>query len=195
MPSVNPPKSDPKQPADWDPTVHAGIRSTADQLLPVFYADLKRIAHRERAKVGAGMTLQTTALVHEAYLKIRGAGGWNDDAHFMRASALAMRHALVSHALERLTAKRGRGVAHVPLTESFEIAAATDEGLVALDDALEALARQSLRLAQVVECRFFAGYDEAATAQALSMSERTVRRDWTLARAWLHREISGEPES
>jgi len=179
----------PAGPSDWDATLDAEVRSTADVLLPVFYADLKRIAHRERARVGAGMTLQTTALVHETYLKLRGASNWNDDAHFIRAAALAMRHALVNHALERLAAKRGQGARHIPLTQALEVAAASDESLVALDDALQALAKQSLRLAQVVECRYFAGYDEAATARALGISERTVRRDWTLARAWLVREL------
>ncbi len=167
------------------------MRSTADELLPIFYADLKRLAHRERARVNAGMTMQTTALVHEAYLKIRNRSDWNDDAHFVRAAALAMRHALVSHALERLTAKRGAGAPHVPLTEGFDLAVTNDESLVALDDALVMLSQQSLRLAQVVECRFFAGYDEAETARALSVSERTVRRDWSLARAWLQREMRG----
>jgi RNA polymerase sigma factor (TIGR02999 family) len=177
------------RPADWDTSVPADVIATADTLLPLFYADLKRIARRERAKVGAGITLQTTALVHEAYLKLRGSGGWNDDAHFVRAAALAMRHALVNHALERLSAKRGQGAVHVPLTDSLQLAAHSDESLLALDDALALLAKQSLRLAQVVECRWFAGYDEAATATALGISERTVRRDWTLARAWLLREL------
>lgn len=162
----------------------------ADQLLPLFYADLKRVAHRERSRVGAGMTLQTTALVHEAYLKLRGTAAWNNDVHFVRAAALAMRHALVDHAIEKLTAKRGQGAEHLPLTAGLEVALATDEALVALNDALDELAKQSLRLAQVVECRYFAGYDEAATAMALGISERTVRRDWTLARAWLLRELS-----
>lgn len=179
-------------PGDWDASVSPAVRSIADELTPLFYAELKRAAHRERAKVGAGSTLQTTALVHEAYLKLRGRSGWNDDAHFVRAAALAMRHALVNHALERLTEKRGDGATHLPLTAALEVAAAGgDETLVALDSALAALSRQSLRLAQVVECRYFAGYDEAATAQALGISERTVRRDWTLARAWLQRELAG----
>lgn len=135
------------------------------------------------------MTLQTTALVHEAYLKLRGVGGWNDDAHFIRAAAVAMRHALVDHAIEQLTAKRGEGAEHLPLTDSLELAAGSNEMVVALNDALAQLASQSLRLAQVVECRYFAGYDEVATAKALDISERTVRRDWTLARAWLMREL------
>ena len=187
---MNDAAADRQSPANWDTTLAPEVRSTADQLLPVFYADLKRIAHRERAKVGGGMTLQTTALVHEAYLKIRGTSHWNDNIHFVRAAALAMRHALVSHARERLTDKRGSGVVPLPLTEGLDVATASDESLVALDDALEALSKQSLRLAQVVECRFFAGYDEVETALALNTSERTVRRDWTLARAWLQREMS-----
>ena len=85
--------------------------------------------------------------------------------------------------------KRGGGAAHLPMTDDFDLAATDDASLVALDDALKTLSKQSLRLAQVVECRFFAGYDEAETALALSISERTVRRDWTLARAWLQREM------
>lgn len=189
MPTVEPHAP---RPDDWDPTLSAGVRLMADELLPIFYADLKRAAHRERAKVGAGMTLQTTALVHEAYLKLRRTSNWNDDAHFVRAAALAMRHALIDHALQRLTAKRGQGAEHVPLTEALEVAAASDESLVRLNDALEQLAKQSLRLAQVVECRYFAGYDEAATGRALGISERTVRRDWALARAWLVREINSD---
>jgi RNA polymerase sigma factor (TIGR02999 family) len=180
---------EPLEARDWDGTLAAEVRTLADRLLPMFYADLKRVAHHERARVAAGMTLQTTALVHEAYLKLRGATGWNDDAHFIRAAAVAMRHALVDHAREQLTAKRGEGSEHLPLTESLGLAEASDELLVALNDALALLATQSLRLAQVVECRYFAGYDEVATAKALGISERTVRRDWTLARAWLVREL------
>ena len=175
---------------DWDDSLAPSVRSMADDLTPVFYAELKRAAHRERAKVGAGVTLQTTALVHEAYLKLRGSAGWDDDIHFVRAAALAMRHALVDHARERLTDKRGQGCVHLPLTEALEVAIDNDETLVALDDALGALAVQSLRLAQVVECRYFAGYDEAATAKALGISPRTVHRDWAIARAWLQRELS-----
>jgi RNA polymerase sigma factor (TIGR02999 family) len=174
---------------EWDSTLPAEVRRLADRLLPMFYADLKRVAHHERSRVAGGMTLGTTALVHEAYLKLRGVDGWNDDAHFIRAAALAMRHALVDHAIAQLTAKRGEGAEHVPLTESLDLMEASDEMLVALDEALAQLATQSLRLAQVVECRYFAGYDEVATAKALGISERTVRRDWKLARAWLLREL------
>jgi RNA polymerase sigma factor (TIGR02999 family) len=128
-------------------------------------------------------------LVNEAYLKLRGSPGWNSDAHFIRAAALAMRHALVNHALARLAGKRGQGAAHLPMSAALDIAVDDDASILALDEALGRLARESLRLAQVVECRYFAGYDDAETALALDISERTVRRDWTLARAWLHREL------
>jgi RNA polymerase sigma factor (TIGR02999 family) len=167
------------------------VRSLADQLLPLFYEDLKRMAHRERSRVGAGATLQTTALVNEAYLKLRGSRAWNDDAHFMRAAALAMRHALVNHAVARLAGKRGAGTVALPLTAAHDVAVESDDTMLALNEALGRLARDSLRLAQVVECRYFAGYDDAETARALDISERTVRRDWNLARAWLHRDLAG----
>ena len=120
--------------AEWDTTLSPDVRTTADTLMTIFYKDLKRMAHRERARVGAGMTMQTTALVHEAYLKIRGRSDWSDDVHFVRAAALAMRHALVSHALGRLASKRGGGAAHLPMTDDFDLAATDDASLVALDE-------------------------------------------------------------
>lgn len=175
----------------WDESLPPAVRHLVDELLPIFYADLKRLARRERTRVAAGGTLHTTALVHEAYLKLRGTRSWNDETHFLRAAALAMRHALVNHAEARRAAKRGGGIAHLPLDAALDAGAADDETLLALDEALKRLARQSARLARVVECRFFAGFDERETAQALGPSERTVRRDWTLARAWLYRELSG----
>ncbi len=174
----------------WDESVPPAVRRLADELLPLFYADLKRLASRERARAGAGGTLHTTALVHEAYLKLRETRSWNDESHFFRAAALAMRHALVNHAEARRAAKRGGGIPHLSLDQALEVGVASDEALLALDEALHRLARQSARLARVVECRFFAGFDERETARALGLSERTVRRDWTLARAWLYRELS-----
>jgi RNA polymerase sigma factor (TIGR02999 family) len=184
-----PPGSEPA--GTWDEALPPEVSALADQLLPLFYDDLKRLAHRERRRVGAGATLQTTALVNEAYLKLRGSRGWNTDAHFLRAAALAMRHALVSHALARLATKRGGGAIVEPISEAFEVAVEDDATMLALNEALGRLARDSLRLAQVVECRYFGGYDDAETARALGVSERTVRRDWNLARAWLHRELAG----
>jgi RNA polymerase sigma factor (TIGR02999 family) len=173
---------------DADSAVHG----LAADLLPLFYEDLKRIAQRERRRGSSSHTLQTTALVHEAFLRLRSAKGWNDQQHFLRAAALAMRHALIKHATTRLAQKRGNGAVHLPLTEGLQVAADQDETLVALDEALTRLGQESERLARVVECRFFAGFDELETASALGISERTVRRDWTLARAWLHREL-GSP--
>jgi RNA polymerase sigma factor (TIGR02999 family) len=171
----------------------AEVRRIAAELLPGFYDQVKRIASRQRRRVGGGETLQTTALAHEAYLRLRGSRGFVDEAHFLRAAALAMRHALINHAAERLAGKRGAGAVHVTLTQAADLAAETDEGLLALNEALQRLARTAPRLADVVECRFFAGYDEAETASALGVSLRTVQRDWLKARAWLYRELSGVP--
>jgi RNA polymerase sigma factor (TIGR02999 family) len=183
-PTAPPPQRD-------EPALPVAVRALADQLLPLFYDELKRRAHRERWRVGAGSTLQTTALVHEAYLKLRKTPGWNDDAHFLRAASLAMRHALVNHAEERCAGKRGGGAAHLSLDAAIEVAAeGSDEQVLAVDEALTRLAVEAPRLARVVECRYFGGCSEAEAARALGISERTVRRDWLLARAWLHRELS-----
>jgi RNA polymerase sigma factor (TIGR02999 family) len=176
--------------ASWDHDLADGVKGLADDLLPIFYDDLKRLARSQRRRVGPSETLQTTALVHEAYLRLRSSRGWNDESHFLRAAALAMRHALVNHAHARTAQKRGDGAVHVSLTEGLDVALRDDDTVLALNEALERLAAESVRLARVVECRYFAGYDERETAAALQISERTVRRDWTLARAWLHRELS-----
>jgi RNA polymerase sigma factor (TIGR02999 family) len=121
---------------------------------------------------------------------LRGTQGWNTDEHFLRAAALAMRHALVNHAVARLAGKRGDGGDNLPIGAAMDVAIDDDSTMLALNDALGRLARDSLRLAQVVECRYFGGYDDMETACALGISERTVRRDWMLARAWLHRELA-----
>ena len=165
------------------------MKALADDLVPLFYNELRVVARRTRAKVGKGFTMQTTALVNETYLKLRSARGWNDDSHFLCAAALAMRHVLVNHANSRLAAKRGAGAEHLPLTAADQETGEQDEMLVNLNEALARLSKEAPRLAQVVECRYFGGYDEPATARALQLSERTVRRDWVLARAWLHREL------
>ena len=175
---------------NWDTALPADARALADRLFPLFYDDLRRLAQRERHRVGAGVTMQTTALVNEAYLKLRRGQAWNTDAHFLRAAALAMRHALVNHSVARQAAKRGGGADALPLTGGLDVAIESDAAILALNDALGRLATESLRLAQVVECRYFAGYNDIETARALGISERTVRADWTLARAWLHRELA-----
>lgn len=177
--------------APVDGNVSPPVRRIAAELLPHFYEQVKRIARRERHRVGGGETLQTTALAHEAYLRLRASREFVDEAHFLRAAALAMRHALINHAAGLVAAKRGSGAIHVTLSHATDLAVESDEGLLAVDAALNSLARDAPRLADVVECRFFAGYDEAETARALGLSLRTVQRDWVKARAWLFRELGG----
>jgi RNA polymerase sigma factor (TIGR02999 family) len=167
------------------------VRRIAAELLPTFYDQLKQIAQRARARVGGNYTLQTTALVHEAYLRLRKSGGFTDETHFLRAAALAMRHALINNAAARLTDKRGGGEPHLTLSSVESLEVDTDEGLMMLHEALQRLAIERPRLADVVECRFFGGYGEEDTARALGMSLRTVQRDWLKARAWLFRELGG----
>jgi RNA polymerase sigma factor (TIGR02999 family) len=160
-------------------------------LLPAFYDQLKRIAHRSRARLGGGQTLQTTALVHEAYLRLGQSRSFADETHFLRAAALAMRHALINYAQSRITEKRGGGGQHITLSNIADLSVETDEGMLALNEALVRLAADDPRLADVVECRFFGGYGEEDTARVLGVSLRTVQRDWLKARAWLFRELGG----
>jgi len=167
------------------------VRHIAAELMPAFYEQLRVMAQRTRARLGAGPTLQTTALVNEAYLRLGQMRGFVDETHFLRAAALAMRHALISYAEARMADKRGGGEAHMTLSHAADLAIETDAGLLALNDALNRLAQQTPRLAEVVECRFFGGYAEEETARILGMSLRTVQRDWLKARAWLYRELTG----
>jgi RNA polymerase sigma factor (TIGR02999 family) len=185
----------PQAPELWPTPLRPGsvapeVTRIAGKLLPAFYDQLKHIAQRARARVGAGGTMQTTALVHEAYLRLRDAREFSDETHFLRAAALAMRHALINHAQARLADKRGGGSLHLTLSHAADLSIDTDEGMVALHAALERLAAQLPRLADVVECRFFGGYGEEDTAKALGISLRTVQRDWLKARAWLFRELA-----
>lgn len=173
-----------------------GAASTALQtLVDVLYADLRRIARRERFRARAGATLCTTALVNEAWLKLSRSAGWTDRGHFLATAALAMRQVLVNDVLARRAAKRDPGAERVELVEDADGLQSDDEQILLVNDAVERLARLSPRLARVVECRFFAGYSEAETADALGITDRTVRRDWLKARAWLYRELgeSGAP--
>jgi len=167
-------------------------RRTADSLVPVLYDDLRRLARRSRWKVSAGSTVQTTALVHEAYLRLRRSEGFSDGPHFLRAAAIAMRQILVNLARDARADKRGGGAPAVPLDDVPEMAADSAEALIEVNDALDRLAAVSTRLAEVVECRFFGGFSEEQTAQALGLTDRTVRRDWIKARAWLRREMGGD---
>ena len=170
-------------------------RRIATELLPVFYDRLKRIAHGSRTRLGAGNTLQTTVLVHEAFLRLGSSRGFTDETHFLRAAALAMRHALINYAEARLAEKRGGGGLHLTMSHAVDLEVKTDEGMLALNEAVERLAVEMPRLAEVVECRFFGGYSEDDTARVLGVSVRTVQRDWLKARAWLYRELAGDAES
>jgi RNA polymerase sigma factor (TIGR02999 family) len=168
-------------------------RLIAAELLPAFYDQLKHIAQRARSRLGGYQTLQTTALVHEAYLRLRHSAKFTDETHFLRAAALAMRHALINYAAARVAEKRGGGQLHLTLSSAEGVGVDSDEGLLALNEALERLSTQIPRLADVIECRFFGGYGEEDTARALGLSLRTVQRDWLKARAWLYRELGGPP--
>lgn len=156
-------------------------------LAECYYAELQQMARRQRTSFPArSETLRTTALVHEAYLKLSAQLAFRDHGHFLACAALAMRQALVDDARRRLAERRGAGAVHLPLESAGDVADAQDRKLLELDDALFGLENHDQRLAQVVECRFFAGYTDAETAQALGVTERTVQRDWTKARALLY---------
>lgn len=169
-------------------------RALLRELIDVLYADLRQMAHRERFRQRAGATLNTTALVNEAWLKLQRMPGWRGRRHFLGTAALAMRHVLINDALARRTEKRSQDIAMLPLEEALDIPAGSDEQLLHIHDAVEKLARLSPRLAQVVECRYFAGFSDAQTAEAMGVTTRTVRRDWAKARAWLYSEL-GEGEA
>jgi RNA polymerase sigma factor (TIGR02999 family) len=168
-------------------------RDAVDRLLPVVYEQLQRIAQGQLRRERSDHTLQTTDLVHEAYLRLSGLDRieWRSRAQFFAIAAQAMRRILVDHALSRRTAKRGGGRQRVPLEESMLVAAGQEEEVLALHEALSALERLEPRLARVVECRYFAGLSIEETAEALDVSPATVKRDWSVARAWLNRELAG----
>ena len=170
------------------------ITVTAAELTPLFYADLRRISRQVRrgAPGEPARTLQTTALIHEAWLKLSTRPRWNDRQHFLRAAALAMRQALVDDARARLAGRRNHGQAALSLDAAAEVAAdAPDERVIAINEAMAELGAFAPRLAQTVECRYFAGYTEGETAEALGIAIATVQRDWAKARAWLFQRLAG----
>lgn len=179
--------------SDETPDDATAVSHTAQTLVPLLLDDLRRRARHERRRVRAGETLCTTALVHEAFLKLRRSEEWQGELHFLRAAALAMRQALVDHARQKLAGKHGGGAVDSIETIAAEPFWTSDERLVALDEALQRLSACNPRLTRVIECRFFAGYSEIDTARVLGVTDRTVRRDWIKARAWLYREL-GEDE-
>jgi RNA polymerase sigma factor (TIGR02999 family) len=170
-----------------------GDRDAFDRLVPMVYEDLRRIARRQLRRGAPGQTLNTTGLVHEAYLKLVDPAkvDWQGRGHFLAVSARAMRQVIIGYARKRSAGKRGGGERPVTLDEAQIAVDDQAERLLALDRALERLGGKDPRLAQVVECRFFAGLSEEETAQALGVSLRTAQRDWMRARAWLKEELRG----
>jgi RNA polymerase sigma factor (TIGR02999 family) len=174
----------------------AGDRGALDRLVPLVYAELHRLAKSYMRKERAGQTLQTTALIHEAYLRLIDANQvqWQNRSHFFGVAARIMRQILVGFARERGRQKRGGGAHQVSLNEAMVVSQEQVDDLVALDEVLSALAEVDTRKAQVVEMRFFGGLTEEEAAAALGVSPETVRRDWRIARSWLRRKLSGEPQ-
>jgi len=178
--------------------VQGGDRSALDDLYALVYTELRVLAHRQRRRWDASGTLNTTALVHEAYLKLvkQRTIHLQTRAHFFALAATAIRHIVSNYARDRQTGKRGGGVPTVSLTEigtspagQLKVSDHHADLLVAIDEALTRLERVSPRQRSVVECRFFGGMSIEETAAAIGVSPRTVKRDWTLAQAWLQREM------
>jgi len=171
-----------------------GDDSALEKLLPLVYNELHRLAHHYMGGERAGHTLQTTALVNEAYLRLIDSSRvrWQSRAHFFAVSAQLMRRVLVDFARSRNYQKRGGGAFQVSLDQALEVSAERGRELIALDDALTALAASDERASRVVELRYFGGLSLEETAEVLKVSSETVRRDWNWAKVWLVREISGE---
>lgn len=165
-----------------------------DELLPLVYDELRRMAHLQLRRERPGHTLSTTDLVHDAYVKFSGQRGvaWAVGPSFFAMASVAMRRVLIEYARRHNAAKRGAGLQPISLDESAVAADDSSETLIALDDALTRLAALDPRMARVVECRYFGGLTEDETARALGVTERTVRRDWVKAKAWLYRALHEE---
>ena len=176
---------------DWS----RGNRSALNQLLPLVYAELRRIAGRQLRSERANHTLQPTALVHEVYLRLvdQRKVDWQNRAHFFGVSAQVMRRILVDHARRHGASKRGEGVRCVSIDEAKDVAAAAKEiPILALDDALGRLEQVDADLARIVELRAFGGLTIEEAAHVLSVSPSTAKRDWRIAKAWLNRELGSE---
>lgn len=168
-----------------------GHRGAADDLLPLVYNELRRMAHRHLKSERPGHTLNTTALVHEAYLRLGlDRMSWQDRGHFFAVAASAMRHVLIDYAEARRAEKRGGGAAHLPFDDTMVARECRLDDLLALDEALNRLGHVDPRQVMVVECHVFAGMSLDETAAVLGVSAATVSRDWTFARAWLNRALN-----
>jgi RNA polymerase sigma factor (TIGR02999 family) len=173
-----------------------GDKEALDRLTPLIFQEVHRIAKRLMAGQRPNHTLQATALVNEAYLRLVDAqhASWQDRAHFFALCARAMRQILVDHARSRDSMKRGGGQVFLKLEEGLAAGSSPDANILQLDDALKRLAARDHRKSQVIELRFFGGLSVEETAEALKISPETVQRDWKLARAWLYGELSGNKE-
>jgi len=175
---------------DWSDNRHD---DSADALLKLVYTELHRQAHRYLLKERVGHTLQTTALVHEAYLKLaqQKSVAWESRSHFFAIAATMMRRILIDYAKTKHRVRRGGVHSDLPLENALTISVSeADFDLLALDEALNRLAAKEAQLAKVVELRFFSGLDVVETAEVLGVSESTVKRDWRMAKAWLHRDLT-----
>jgi len=169
-----------------------GDATAETRLLGIVYAELQRIARRHLARETPGHTLQTTALVHETYLRLLGQKGvaWADRAHFFAIASTMMRRILVDHARARLAGKRAHRELPLSVATGLSAAGGREVELLDLDRALDGLAREEPRTARIVEMRFFGGLENAEIGAVLELSERTVEREWSYARAWLRRELT-----
>ena len=172
---------------DWS----EGNQAALDRLMPLVYQELRRLAHQHLNKERTGHTLQTTDLVHEAYLKLvdQRRVHWQNRAHFYGIAAQLMRRVLVDRARRRRRVKRGGGATMVSLDEVATVSRQSIVDVLAIDEALTRLAEKDPRKAQIVELRFFGGLEVEETAAFLKISEITVMRDWKMAKAWLHKEL------
>ena len=174
-----------------------GDEGALDKLIPLVQPELHRLAHHYMSRERTGHTLQTTALLNEAYLQLvdDSTRNWQNRTHFMAAAAQLMRRIMVDHARERCSLKRGGGALRVTLDDTALVTEKRSEELLALDEALERLTAQDPRKSRIVELRYFGGLTEEETAAFLKLSDRTVRREWRMARTWLYRALSGkEPD-
>lgn len=201
----------PQQPGSSDPSQSSivdhllqqladGDREAFNKLLPLIYDELHYLAGQHRRRWSGDETLNTTAIVHEAYLRLAGAPqpAWRSQPHFMAVASRAMRHILLDHARQQQRQKRGGDQERVPwheveaaLKSGAHAAEARAEALIALDEALRRLEQHDTRQSRIVECRFFGGMSIEETGDALGISPATVKRGWTMAQAWLHRELTG----
>lgn len=179
----------------WLAAWQAGDRGAYDRVVTSLYAELRRLARRSLSGEAPGHTLEPTALVHEAYLRLAGQNrvDWQGRAHFFGVAATVMRRILLQHARAKRASKRGLGAVHVPLEEASPWATVDPEQILAVDQALSDLARLDPRQARIVELRLFAGLSVDEVASVLALSTATVKRDWRLSTAFLKRELAPRP--